>query len=200
MTKKGFVLLPDKQTEKKIVSLNNDFFPNSSITLNTEQALPHVTVVQTYFTNGFNPAPFLEKFKNIAPLATEPKVTASHFSHDGQFSFIEFREAAWLTTLNRIIIEEVEDWIDTDQAEPSTFANTSEEESWNRTGYKRNLDAYRPHFTIGKEDEEGYRNLPDFSSVNLKRVAFRRLVFCEHNENGAITNILDSIHLPFTWN
>lgn len=199
MTKKGFVLLPDKLTEQKIITLNNTTFTEGVI-LSKEQALPHVTVVQTYFKNGFNPEPFLDKFTSIAPLAKEPKVSASHFSHDGRLAFIEFREAAWLTTLNRIIIEEVENWIDTDQAEPSTFANASEEESWNRTGYKRNLDAYRPHFTIGSGDENTFKKLPDFQEIQLNRIAFRRLVFCEHGENGVISKELASIHLPFTWN
>lgn len=198
MTKKGFVLLPDKQTERKLIHMNNTLFPDI-IRLDAEQTLPHVTVVQTYFKTGFNPAPFLEQFKNSPTLASEPKVTVDRYIEDDGYVLAEFREAAWLNTLNKVIIDAVKDWIDVEQSEPTTYKNDAEKVSWEVTGYKRNLDAYSPHFTLGVTAGTPV-NIPSLQEAGVNRVAFRRLVFCEHEDNGAIKNVISSIHLPFTWN
>lgn len=194
----GFALLPDKLTEAKLVTFNNTNFPEP-LKLDTSVAVPHVTVLQAPIRAGFKATPFLEEFKASYPLRHEPKANLGKLMQVNEhWIFMEVTNPHWLQQLNALVIEAVADWIDVDAApKPSSFRNEAERISYEKTGYRYNLESYSPHFTVGVKDEVA--DLPDASHLTGLRVPFRQLAFCEHGEHGEIVNILETIHLPYTW-
>lgn len=195
----GFVLLPDKLTEAKLVEFNNANFP-APLKLDTVISAPHVTVLQAPIRIGFKATSYLEKFKASYPLHHEPKANIGELAHvNGHWVFLKVANPRWLQQLNEMIVDAVADWIDVSAApKQSTFRNDAERNSYEKTGYKHNLESYSPHFTVGVQDSTGSA-LPDASHLTGLRVPFRQLAFCEHGEHGQILNILETIHLPYTW-
>lgn len=193
----GFVLLPDKLTEAKLITVNNTLFPEP-LKLDAETHVPHVTVLQAPLFPGFNPAGFLETFKQSYPLRHEPKAKLGELQYVRDYwMFFNVENPDWLQKLNALIVEEVRDYIDVAAAPtPSSFATEAEQQSYNLTGYKYNLDAYNPHFTMGVGED---LVVDQKSGLEGLKVPFRKLAFCKHGEFGQVDRIIDSVSLPFSW-
>jgi hypothetical protein len=192
----GFVLFPDKLTEKQLVNVGS-LFPDSQLDLTV--ALPHVTVLQAPFKEGFKPAATLKKFAGNQFVNHELRAHLGSLKQiDQHWLFLEVMNTAPLKELNAQIIADVEDWIDVAAAPVPTKAMTDvEQESYNRTGYRYNLEAYAPHFTVGVVDSAV--KLPVAFELTGSWVPFRRLAFCEHGDHGQITRVLDQVDLLSSW-
>ena len=194
----GFTLLPDKKTEAKLIHLNQKYF-REPLALNDHTAVPHVTVLQAPIRSGFTATPFLEEFKNSDLLNREPKANLSSLKYvNDHWLFFEVTNPSWLKQLNELIVHSVSDWIDVDAAPKKTeFRNEAERVSYEKTGYRYNLESYSPHFTVGVADKVD--ELPAVPELEQMRVPFRKLAFCEHGEHGQIVRVLESVNLPFSW-
>jgi len=192
----GFVLFPDKLTHKQLVDVGASF-PDSEIDLSV--ALPHVTVLQAPFKNGFNPAATLKKFAGDRFVSHELRAHLGSLKQvDQHWLFLEVMNTAPLKELNSRIIADVEDWIDVAAAPvPKKTMTDAEQASYDRTGYRYNLEAYAPHFTVGVVDS--VVKVPAVPELTGSWVPFRQLAFCEHGEHGQITRVLDQVDLLSSW-
>ncbi len=190
----GFSLLPDASTEQQLVAWNNTHLPEP-LTLDTVFTKTHVTLVQAPFRKGFSPKEAMgqlaEQFKFI------PETHVGDVKQEGDYVMVSIANPAWLAELNRLAVNLVKDDLDlTGLVAPESFGNPAQKESWETTGYKYNLEAYDPHFTVGITSNPSF-----FSPTGLegKRVSFRKLVFSEHGPHGRISRIIESVPLPFSW-
>lgn len=194
----GFVLLPDKLTETQLIELNNTHF-DEPLHLDAVSTLPHVTVLQAPIRNGFKATSFLEQFKASSQLQKEPKANLGTLEYvEDHWLFFTVTNPSWLKELNETVVTALDGWIDVEAAPVKTeFANDAQRISYEKTGYRFNLEAYSPHFTVGVSDEPVV--LPHVSHLENRRVPFRTLAFCEHGEHGKITRVLETVTLPFSW-
>jgi hypothetical protein len=198
----GFVLLPDKMTEAKIVEFNNTHF-SEPLKLIPGLIPPHVTVLQAPIRTGFKATPFLEHFRASYSLKHEASTRIGELSLvNDSWLFLGVQNASWLKELNRLIVDSVADWIDVSAAPAKdVFSNEAERTSYEKTGYRYNLEAYSPHFTVGVVEDTNTETiiLPGSQDLVGRRVNFRQLAFCEHGPHGQIKNVLESIPLPSNW-
>lgn len=190
----GFSLLPDSITENKIIAWNNTHFPEP-LFLDSVFTKAHMTLVQAPFRRGFNPKDAMEELAE--QFKSEPKTWAGTLKQDRDYIFLTMQNPEWMSKLNELAVNSVKDQLDlADVPKPKIFENEKEQKSWELTGYRFNLEAYDPHFTVGISDEPAA--LPP-TGLEGERVSFRKLVFSEHGPHGRISRIIETVHLPFSW-
>ncbi len=200
-SKKGFVLIPDRRALTEAIELSK-LIHNNELELDLTYRIPHVTVLQTYFLPGFDYKTALKTLRSYSGFNSEPQTkfgdirTLSTHNHS-EITWWNVAGAEWLTEFNRELIETFAPYIvkPTD-SEQKSFESPAAKESYEITGYERNLGAYEPHITIAVG---GKKNNPISSTLIGDRVRFHRLAFVEHGELGEIKNILASEDLPFSW-
>jgi hypothetical protein len=194
----GFVLLPDQLNLRKIVDVNNKIFPHSPLRLDKEYTLPHCTVLQAPIRINFDHQTFLNKFKNFYGFKHEPQTKLGNLYQDNKTVLIDVVNARWLSDFNEHMVHEVASFIDVPSVPKNLILeNEAQKESYNLTGYKRNLSAYSPHFTVAVDNEEEFEK-ETFPAVT-GTVRFRSLAFCKHGNYGKIEKVISSVQLPFQW-
>jgi 2'-5' RNA ligase len=200
-TKHGFVLIPDRNTLKEAVALSQKVEQNK-LALDLSLAQPHLTVLQTVFKSGFDYRTALKELRSYAGFAQEPRtildeVTLQSTSSLENIIWWKVRNAEWLKTFNRELVEKLESSIVVpEDAERVSFATPEAEESYRRTGYERNLNAYEPHLTIAVTDETVKAPTTVYTG---ERVRLHQLAFVEHGEFGEIRKVLATEELPISW-
>lgn len=190
----GFSLIPDALTESKLIAWNNEHLPEP-LFLDSIFTKPHMTLVQAPFRRGFNPKQTMDHLAD--QFKSEPKTWVSGLKQDRHYVFLTMKNPEWLSKLNELAVHAVKDNLDlSDVPEPASFSNENERKSWELTGHKFNLAAFDPHFTVGISETPAV--LP-VTGLEGSRVSFRKLVFSEHGPHGRISRILESVHLPFSW-
>lgn len=191
----GFVLIPNRSVLVKSVELSNSLEGNL-IPSDTTIRLPHLTVVQAPIRSSYDWKTGLEKFRNYAGFAYEPRTSIGKFYQQDKYIMLGVNNAKWLSTFNELIVNDVAPHVDVPEVGDKTFASAAEEESYLKTGYKRNLKAYEPHITIGVTEVPAV--LPE-STLERQHIRFHSLAFAEHGEYGTIKRILGEVPLPVAW-
>lgn len=197
----GFVLIPDARAVNESIRLN-EAIPDNQLKLDKEWHVPHVTVLQTYFRPGFDYKGALKAAREHYGFNREAStlfngITIQDADRLEDIIWWNIVNAEWLKTLNRKLVELNEEYI----IKPTSttglkFKNPQAEESFLRTGYSRNLEAYEPHITLGISATPWQ---PDVSSMSGERVRFHRMCVVEHGPFGEIHNVLASETLPVSW-
>jgi len=197
----GFVLLPDQTNLRKMVEINNSVFPASPLQLDKEYTLPHCTVLQAPIRNTFDYQSSLEKFVGFSGFKHEPRTEIGTMYQDGYAVLIDVDNARWLSDFNAYMVREVSEFIDVPPVGKDTvFENSDQELSYSLTGYKRNLAAYSPHFTIAVNEGKDKASFDPSANTALgATVRFRKLAFCKHGQYGKVAQVISSVDLPFQW-
>lgn len=199
--KRGFVLIPDHRTILEAVKLNKAFTANRLI-LDDSFTLPHLTVLQTNFHPGFDYEAALKELRSYRGFNFEPRsnlvsITKHSTSLLKDVLWWEVQTPEWLKTFNRELIHKYEhEIIKPEMTDELTFSSPEAEESYRRTGYERNLDAYEPHITLAVID--GVGAIPALP-LAVQQIRFHRLAFVEHGDLGQLTKILATEDLPMAW-
>lgn len=201
MHRTGFVLFPNRAVATEALRLSEGI-PNNKIILNLETTRPHVTILQTFFKEDFDYVKALEILKTYEGFRQEPRT----YLHDVRFDSTHhlanvtwwmLQNSQWLNVFNRLLIETFSDYIikpyESDLPEGLVPASI---ESFLKTGYSRNLDAYEPHITLGVTEVK--EELP-VSPLMGQRARFHELAYVKHGDHGTISEILASVKLPMTW-
>lgn len=200
--KHGFVLIPDDLTIIESIRLNENL-PESKLKLNKDSAIPHVTVLQTFFKDSFNYVEALKMIRSYDGFIREPRtmfkdITVEETQFHSHIVWWNVENSQWLKNLNALLIEKFSDQLITpNDVDSRTFKNSLEKESYRVTGYERNLENYEPHITLGVLDEAPEK-LPEIE-LQYKHARLRKIAFVEHGENGTIAKVLESLLLPMTW-
>lgn len=202
--KRGFVLIPNRAVLRDVVTLS-DSITDSELKLDELHRKPHLTVLQTVFRAGFDYNAALSSLRNYSGFKFEPRtlmgdITQQSITTHSNITWLNVQNAEWLRTFNRELIERLETWIlPPDDTENHDFRNEAAFESYNRTGYEHNLDAYEPHITLAvtKEPTDLSKVVKPFNKTD--RVRFHELAFVEHGVYGEITRTLASVSLPVSW-
>ena len=193
----GFVLIPDRKVLNKTIEMNKQV-ENSVLALDDAITLPHLTVLQAPIRSSFNYEEALDLFRDYAGFSYEPKTQIGELYQQDKYIMLGVKNAKWLADFNRLIVEYTSSFIDVPEIDSSkTFNNEAQRNSYKATGYRFNLDAYAPHFTVAVSDEN--LTLPEniLSGVSVR---FHSLAYAEHGDNGSIRRILSARQLPMTWN
>jgi len=200
-SKKGFVLIPDRQVLQEAIALNKTFDSNE-LKLDLDYHVPHVTVLQTFFSPNFDYKAALQELRTYRGFTKEARTLLGEFrtleTHNHtSITWWNVNGAEWLTTFNSELIEKLQQFIvRPDDADKLIFESPAAKESYELTGYARNLKAYEPHITVAVGGEEN-KNIS--SKLTGKPVRFHRLAFVEHGDLGEITRILAEEELPVSW-
>lgn len=201
LTKHGFVLLPDRRTMNEAIKLSKNV-PENKLALDLFTTSPHLTVLQTFFTPGFNYREALKKFRGYRGFNFEPQTSlgAATLQQTSSLEYILWwnaHKAEWLKTFNSELIDELANKISKpEDADKLAFKTPQEEESYRLTGYKGNLEAYEPHITLAVTTNP--MPLPTLVPKPIP-VRFHYLAFVKHGDFGEITAILASEALPSSW-
>lgn len=200
-TKHGFVLIPDRSTLNKAIALNERVEGNK-LTLDLELTQPHLTVLQTVFAPGFDYRGALKEFRAYRGFAYEAQTLLGDVTLQATHSLEHIlwwnvKNAEWLKTFNSELIAALETKIvKPENADELVFTSPAAEDSYRKTGYERNLEAYEPHLTLAITDEPV---TPPIAEAKGERIRFHHLAFVEHGELGQIKKILATESLPVSW-
>lgn len=193
----GFVLIPDRKVLNRAIEMNKKV-ESSVLLLDDAIVLPHLTVLQAPIQSSFNYEEALDLFRDYTGFSYEPKTQISELYQQDKYIMLGVQNAKWLSDFNRLIVEYTSSFIDVPEIDSAkTFSNEAQLNSYKATGYRFNLDAYAPHFTVAVSDENVSLPGNTLSGVNVR---FHSLAYAEHGENGSIKRILSSRQLPMTWN
>lgn len=200
--KHGFVLIPDDLTIRESIRLN-EALPEGKLKLDKMSAIPHLTVLQTFFKDSFNYGKALKEIRSYNGFIREPRtmfkdITVEETQFHSHIVWWNVENSKWLKKLNSLLVEKFSDeLVAPDDVESRVFRNNLEKESYRITGYERNLENYEPHITLGVLDEKP-ESLPE-TQIRANHARMRKIAFVEHGENGTVAKILDSLLLPMTW-
>jgi 2'-5' RNA ligase len=200
-TKHGFVLIPDRTTLNEAVRLSQSVAKNR-LALDLELTPPHLTVLQTNFQPAFDYRGALKDLRSYAGFTHEPRTTLGevklHSTHSVEhILWWEVKNAEWLKNFNRELIEMLEGKIvKPEDADELEFASPAAEESYRKTGYERNLDAYEPHLTLAVTEEPAKAPKTVYTG---EPVRLHKLAFVEHGELGELRSVLAVEQLPISW-
>lgn len=197
----GFVLLPEKRVTDECVRLSGEL-SGSRVKLDGSVALPHVTVLQAPIRGDFDWRGSLRKFRDFRGFVNEPRSVVGGLVWADKFMFLGVENVSWLADFNRLIVNDVSAFVDVPD-KPDGFETWSdvEQDSFLKTGYRRNLGAFYPHVTLGffgNDVERQGVSLP-VSGLTGSRFRFKSLAFVEHGEHGVIKKVLGEELLPFSW-
>ncbi|MEU6388208.1 2'-5' RNA ligase family protein [Streptomyces sp. NPDC046939] len=159
--------------------------------------LPHVTVFQGPFTDTLDPARDLGRIGAALSLPAEIHLgfTGIHYQPTG-WVFLGLTRPSVLDKLQEETLAVLTPHLD--QAAFDTSKDTSryteaERSSYARYGYRYTGEAYAPHITLGRTDEQAARTIVDTAPTRAEVGAdwvFDRLSFYVMGENGAHARIL----------
>lgn len=193
----GFVLIPDRNVLKRTIELNKQV-KNSLLQLDENIVLPHLTVLQAPIQSSFDYETALDLFRDYTGFSYEPKTQIGELYQQDNYIMLSVKNSKWLADFNRITVEYTSPFIDVPEIPADKVFKTNEQlESYKATGYRFNLDAYAPHFTVAVSEENVELPGNVLSGANVR---FHSLAFAEHGENGSIKKVLSSRQLPMTWN
>ena len=197
----GFVLIPDYRTVQEAIKLSRAVQDNK-LMLGENSATPHLTVLQTTFKAGFDYKAALKDLRTYRGFNFEPRSSMGAVTlHTNillkSFIYWEVKNAEWLNSFNRDLIHAYEhEIVKPADAGSHDFKSSAIEESYRRTGYEYNLEAYEPHLTLAVTDNDVI--LPK-APKTADFIRFRELAFVENGEFGEIKRILASESLPISW-
>lgn len=199
--KHGFVLLPDRKAMVEAIRLS-EAVPGNKLSLDLSWRLPHVTLLQSYFKPGFDYRGALKQARlhrgfNGEPYSRFNGISVQNTEELRNILWWRIVNAEWLKELNRELVESFEDFIEKpSDAATVELPSQAARDSYARTGYGRNLEAYEPHITLAVTEEKSQNPVTAMSGELVK---FHRIAFVEHAPMGQIGKVLASEDLPISW-
>lgn len=159
--------------------------------------LPHVTVFQGPFSDSLDPERDLERIGAALGLPAEIHLgfTGIHYQPMG-WVFLGLTRPSLLDKLQQATLAVLTPHLDRaafDTSRDTSQYTEAERSSYARYGYRYTGDAYAPHITLGRTDEEAARNIVDTATERAEvgpDWTFDRLSFYVMGENGAHARIL----------
>ena len=200
----GVALLPRADHMVSAIEVQRDIGAGHMLrpVLSMEGNLPHVTVYQGPFTDAVVPRRELGCIVRAVHLPREIHLISTGVVYQPPgWVFLSLERTPLLEKLQEAVLAVVEPYLDReafDTSRDTSLFTESERASHARYGYRYTGEAYTPHITLGRAEEEVAREVvraaPGRSSV-AGRWAFDRLSFYVKGEHGAHAETLAECEL-----
>ncbi|MCF3175226.1 2'-5' RNA ligase family protein [Streptomyces sioyaensis] len=189
----GIALLPSAEHVHRAIRMQQEIGGDHALRpgLTADGNLPHVTVFQGPFTDSLDPETELEKIGGTLALPKELRLAASGIVYQPTgWVFLALERPPLLERLQAAALDALDAHLDRRAIGTKDTSRFSESEraSFARYGYRYTGDAYAPHITLGRAEEqiaqEVVRHAPRRTSVPAQW-AFDRLSFYVMGEHGA---------------
>ncbi|MEV5603166.1 hypothetical protein AB0L33_17165 [Streptomyces sp. NPDC052299] len=161
MTRKlGIALLPWPEHTRAAVRLQQDLGVGEPLrpVLSEDGNLPHLTVFQGPFDHRLEPGPVLERIAASLSLPAAISLASAGLVHQPSgWLFLSVERPVLLEKLQETVIGLVEPHLDRaafDTARDRAHFTEAERAGFARYGYRYTGEAYAPHLTLGRTDEE----------------------------------------------
>ncbi|MFE4020272.1 2'-5' RNA ligase family protein [Streptomyces sp. NPDC059101] len=190
----GIALLPDAAHLKAAIGLQRELGGEHPLRppLTPDGNLPHVTVFQGPFTDALDPKTELEKLGDSVPLPGALRLAARGIVYQPTgWVFLSLERPGLLMSLQEAALAALDGRLDReafDRTKDTSRFSEPERASFARYGYRYTGEAYAPHITLGRAEEDVARELvrtaPERAAVPAEWV-FDRLSFYVMGEHGA---------------
>lgn len=190
----GIALLPSADHQRSAIRLQTEIGGAHSLrpALTPDGNLPHVTVLQGPFTDALDPKSELAKTAGSVALPKEIRLTATGIVHQPTgWIFLSLERPRLLTDLQEAALDVLDPYLDRaafHTGEDVSRFTDDERASFARYGYRYTVDAYAPHMTLGRAEEQIAQDLvrtaPERTSVQAEWT-FDRLSFYVMGEHGS---------------
>lgn len=189
----GIALLPNADHVHRAIRMQQEIGGDHALRpgLTADGNLPHVTVFQGPFTDSLDPETELEKIGGTLALPKELRLAATGIVYQPTgWVFLALERPPLLERLQAAALDALDAHLDRQAFGTKDTSRFSESEraSFARYGYRYTGDAYAPHITLGRAEEqiaqEVVRHAPRRTSVPAQW-SFDRLSFYVMGEHGA---------------
>ncbi|MER6502127.1 2'-5' RNA ligase family protein [Streptomyces sp. NPDC001455] len=190
----GVALLPRADHTRSAILLQQSLGGDRPLrpSLSEDGNLPHLTVFQGPFTDTIDPECELARIRASVTLPKELSLTSVGVVHQPTgWLFMSVERPALLRKLQETVLDRLAPHLDReafDTAKDTSHFTDSERASFVRYGYRYTGEAYAPHITLGRTDEEAalelVRTAPERTRVPVEWT-FDRLSFYVMGEHGA---------------
>lgn len=203
----GVALLPSADHMRSAIKVQEDIGGDHTLRppLSADGNLPHVTVFQGPFADTLEPGRELELVSRSMSLPKEIHLSFTGVVYQATgWVFLSLERPPLLEKLQEVTLAILNPYLDRaafDTSKDTSRFTTSEIASYERYGYRYTGEAYVPHMTLGRSEEniaqELVRTAPERVRVPTKW-AFDRLSFYVMGEHGAHSETLAETRLDRT--
>jgi 2'-5' RNA ligase len=191
----GFALIPSPDVTEAVIRFRDSTPAITGPLLGTEANLPHLTLFQGIYPDGFDPAPALDW------LSTAAAGVSSTFTgltrEPGDWAFAQAAPTRQLITLHHLAAGASAAHMSAPAAAGMADWDRSEIEAFERFGYRYALNAFMPHITLGTAVEriDGPTQYRFAGALFGTAVKFDRVVYYRAGERGALAQVLEGREL-----
>ncbi|MET9475923.1 MULTISPECIES: 2'-5' RNA ligase family protein [unclassified Streptomyces] len=190
----GVALLPSAEHTRSAVQLQTDVGEDHGLQppLSPDGNLPHVTVFQGPFLDSLSPERELRTIAGSMSLPEEIRLASTGIVYQPTgWVFLSLERPTILSELQAAVLSVLAPHLDRaafDTSKDTSRFTPDERASFAEYGYRYTGDAYAPHITLGRAEEDIALKLvgsaPERTSVQ-KEWTFDRLTFYVMGEHGA---------------
>ncbi|MEO3750621.1 2'-5' RNA ligase family protein [Streptomyces sp. B6B3] len=200
----GVALLPCDDDLRSALRVQNEVRGPDGLrpALSVDGNLPHVTVFQGPFVDSLDPRQELDRISASVDLPPSVRLRFAGIVYQATgWVFLSLERPPLLEKLQQATLAILDPLLDReafDSSKDTSAFTDSEQASYARYGYRYTGDAYAPHITLGRAEDEVAREIvrsaPDRTSVP-QTWTFDRLSFYTMGEQGAHSETLALWHL-----